>query len=53
MKFAGKTATGILPFPPEKILLMKRLTVPFSGYWALPGGRVDSGESAEQTIERD
>jgi ADP-ribose pyrophosphatase YjhB (NUDIX family) len=44
MKFAGRTATTIIPFPPDKILLIKRHTVPFSGYWALPGGRVDSGE---------
>ena len=53
MKFAGKTATGILPFPPEKILLIKRRTVPFIGNWALPGGRVDSGETVEQTIVRE
>jgi 8-oxo-dGTP diphosphatase len=53
MKFAGRTATAIIPFPPDKILLIKRHTVPFSGYWALPGGRVDSGETVEQTIVRE
>jgi 8-oxo-dGTP diphosphatase len=53
MKFAGRTATAIIPFPPDKILLIKRRTVPFSGYWALPGGRVDSGETVEQTIVRE
>jgi len=53
MKFAGRTATAIIPFPPNKILLIKRRTVPFSGYWALPGGRVDSGETVEQTIVRE
>jgi 8-oxo-dGTP diphosphatase len=53
MKFAGRTATAIIPFPPDKILLIKRRTVPFSGYWALPGGRVDSGETGEQTIVRE
>jgi 8-oxo-dGTP diphosphatase len=53
MKFAGRTATAIIPFLPDKILLIKRHTVPFSGYWALPGGRVDSGETVEQTIVRE
>jgi len=53
MKFAGRTATAIIPFPLDKILLIKRRTVPFSGYWALPGGRVDSGETVEQTIVRE
>jgi ADP-ribose pyrophosphatase YjhB (NUDIX family) len=27
--------------------------VPFSGYWALPGGRVDPGETVEQTVVRE
>jgi 8-oxo-dGTP diphosphatase len=53
MKFAGRTATAIIPFPPDKILLIKRSTPPFVGYWALPGGRVDPGETVEQTIVRE
>jgi 8-oxo-dGTP diphosphatase len=53
MKFAGRTATAIIRFPPDKILLIKRTTVPFKGYWALPGGRVDPGETVEQTIIRE
>ena len=53
MKFAGRTATAVITFPPDKILLIKRLTVPFRGYWALPGGRVDPGETVEQTIVRE
>ena len=53
MKFAGRTATAIITFPPDKILLIKRRTVPFRGYWALPGGRVESGESVEQAIVRE
>jgi len=53
MKFAGRTATAIIMFPTDKILLIKRLTVPFKGYWALPGGRVDSGETVEQTVVRE
>jgi len=53
VKFAGRTATAVITFPPDKILLIKRLTVPFKGYWALPGGRVDPGETVEQTIVRE
>ena len=52
-KFAGKTSTAIIPFPEFKILLVKRDTVPFKGYWALPGGRVDPGESVEQAVVRE
>ena len=49
----GKTSTAIIPFPDDKILLIKRNTVPFKGYWALPGGRMDPGETVEQTIVRE
>ncbi len=53
MKFAGRTTTAVIPFSSNKILLIKRRTVPFSGYWALPGGRVESGETVEQAIVRE
>jgi 8-oxo-dGTP diphosphatase len=53
MKFSGRTATAIIPFPPDKILLIKRATVPFKGYWALPGGRLDPEETVEQTVVRE
>lgn len=53
MKFIGRTATAIIEFPGNKILLVKRGTVPFKGYWALPGGRVEDGEIVEQTVIRE
>jgi len=53
VKFAGRTTTAVIPFSSNKILLIKRRTVPFSGYWALPGGRVESGETVEQAIVRE
>ncbi len=53
MSFRGKTATAIIPFEPNLILLNKRLTPPFIGYWALPGGRSEPGETSDQTIIRE
>jgi 8-oxo-dGTP diphosphatase len=53
VKYSGRTATAIIPYPQDKILLIKRDTVPFNGYWALPGGRAEPGETVEQTIVRE
>jgi len=52
-KYTGKTATAIIPFPDDEILLIKRNTAPFIGYWGLPGGRMDPGETVEQTVVRE
>ena len=52
-KYTGKTATALVPYLDNKILLIKRNTIPFKGYWALPGGRMDPGETVEQTIVRE
>jgi len=52
-KYTGKTSTAIIPFPPDQILLVKRDTVPFKDYWALPGGRMDPEETIEQTVMRE
>lgn len=53
MKFAGRTAVAIVEFADRRILLIKRRTVPFKGYWALPGGRVETGESVEEAVVRE
>lgn len=52
-RFGGRTVTAIIEFDEDKILLVKRGTVVFKGYWALPGGRVDAGESIEKAIVRE
>ena len=53
MKFQGRTATAIIIYPENKILLIKRSTPPFVGYWALPGGRAEPNEAVEQTVVRE
>ncbi len=52
-KYSGRTTTAIIEFQPHKILLIKRDTIPFKSYWGLPGGRVDPGETVEQTVVRE
>lgn len=36
-----------------KVLLVKRAFSPMQGMWALPGGRVDAGESLRETCKRE
>ena len=52
-KYSGRTATAIIKIPPQKIVLVRRNTVPFRGYWALPGGRAEPNETVEQAIIRE
>ncbi|HEX9261007.1 MAG TPA: NUDIX hydrolase [Candidatus Bathyarchaeia archaeon] len=52
-KYTGRTATAIIEIQPQKILLIRRDTVPFRGYWALPGGRAEPNENVEQAIVRE
>ncbi|HIJ08051.1 TPA: NUDIX hydrolase [Candidatus Bathyarchaeota archaeon] len=52
-KFSGRTATAIVEFPANNILLVKRNTPPFKGYWALPGGRCEPGEKPQEAIVRE
>ncbi len=52
-KYAGRTVTAIIDNSTKKIVLVKRNTIPFKGYWALPGGRVEQGETIERAIVRE
>ncbi len=36
-----------------KILLIRRKNEPFKSYWALPGGFIEYGESAEDAVKRE
>ncbi len=53
MRFQGRTATAIIPFSLDQIVLIKRITPPFAGYWALPGGRAEKGEEVSHTVVRE
>jgi len=35
------------------VLLVKRNTEPFNGYWTLPGGHINFGEKAEEAVIRE
>jgi 8-oxo-dGTP diphosphatase len=37
----------------DKVLLIQRAKKPYFGMWSLPGGRLESGETAEQAAERE
>jgi 8-oxo-dGTP diphosphatase len=52
-RYTGKTSTAIIPYSDNKILLIKRNTRPFVGFWALPGGRMEPGETIDQTVIRE
>ena len=52
-RYTGRTVTAIIEIQPQKILLIRRDTVPFRGYWALPGGRAEPNENVEQAIVRE
>lgn len=53
MKFGGNTVAAIVVFEGGKILFIKRKTPVFKGYWALPGGRMKEGETAEEAVVRE
>jgi 8-oxo-dGTP diphosphatase len=37
----------------NQVLIVKRNHEPFNGYWTLPGGHIDFGETAEQAVIRE
>lgn len=44
---------GALIFEQEQLLLVERGKEPLKGYWSLPGGIVEVGESLEAAIQRE
>lgn len=44
---------GALIFRGDRILLVERGKEPLKGYWSLPGGVVETGETLEQAVRRE
>ncbi len=52
MKCITLTVDAVIPYE-GKIVLVKRLNDPFKGFYALPGGIVEYGESVEDAVLRE
>lgn len=48
-----EVAVGALVIKDEKVLLVKRKQPPSEGLWALPGGKVNLGETLQQAAARE
>lgn len=44
---------GALIFEGERVLLVQRGKAPLAGYWSLPGGAVETGESVKAALVRE
>lgn len=47
------TVDALVVDPQRGVLLVQRKHEPFAGFWALPGGFVEEGESCEQAVVRE
>jgi len=48
-----KVAVGALVTNKNRVLLVKRGRAPSKGLWAIPGGKIELGETMAQAVERE
>ena len=48
-----QVAVGAIVIRDNKVLLVKRRQPPGEGLWAIPGGRVELGETLKEAVERE
>ena len=47
------TGVSVAVFRPGEVLLVKRAREPMAGYWSLPGGKQEFGETMEEAARRE
>jgi ADP-ribose pyrophosphatase len=52
-RVAPQVGVGAVVFHENKILLVKRARPPAQGQWAIPGGRLEVGETLQRAAERE
>lgn len=48
-----RVAVGAVVFKQKRVLLVKRARAPAQGQWAIPGGKVNLGETLQQAAQRE
>ena len=48
-----QAAVGAVVFHKARVLLVRRGQPPAKGFWAIPGGRIELGETLQQAAERE